>query len=238
MSEDKFYDKAKDFVLVSNTAKENFTLNEYKEKVAATQTDKDGQLIYLYTNDAEKQDAFIQSAGKKGYDILLMNSPIDNHFISQLEQKLDKTSLKRVDADVADKLIKKDDAPEHVLTEEQSTKIKDIFDKAINKPAYKVQLESLSPDELPVTVTLDEFMRRMKDMAAMGGGMGFYGNMPDNYKVTVNGNHKLIARILEGGDEAVQAQLAKQAFDLALLSQGLLTGAELTEFVNRSVSLI
>jgi molecular chaperone HtpG len=167
-----------------------------------------------------------------------MNSPIDNHFISQLEQKLEKTSLKRVDANVADKLIQKEDAPEHVLTEEQSTKIKEIFDKAINKPAYKVELESLSPDELPVTVTMDEFMRRMKDMAAMGGGMGFYGNMPDNYKVIVNGNHKLISRILEGEDEGVQAQLAKQAFDLALLSQGLLTGAELTEFVNRSVSLI
>jgi molecular chaperone HtpG len=238
VSEDKFYDKAKDFVLVTNTAKENFTLTEYKDKVEGTQTDKDGQLVYIYTNDAEKQDAFIQSANKKGYDVLVMNSPIDNHFISQLEQKLEKTSLKRVDADVADKLIKKDDAPEHILTEEQSTKIKEIFDKAINKPAYKVQLESLNPDELPVTVTLDEFMRRMKDMAAMGGGMGFYGNMPDNYKVTVNGNHKLISRILEGEDETVQAQLAKQAFDLALLSQGLLTGAELTEFVNRSVSLI
>jgi molecular chaperone HtpG len=238
VSEDKFYDKAKDFVLVTNTAKENFTLTEYKEKVENIQTDKDGQLIYIYTNDAEKQDAFIQSANKKGYDVLVMNSPIDNHFISQLEQKLEKTSLKRVDADVADKLIKKDDALEHVLTEEQSTKIKEIFDKAINKPAYKVQLESLNPDELPVTVTMDEFMRRMKDMAAMGGGMGFYGNMPDNYKVIVNGNHKLISRILDNEDEGAQAQLAKQAFDLALLSQGLLTGAELTEFVNRSVSLI
>jgi molecular chaperone HtpG len=213
-------------------------LSEYKDKVEATQTDKDGQLVYIYTNDPEKQDAFIQSAGKKGYDVLVMNSPIDNHFISQLEQKLEKTSLKRVDADVADKLIKKDDAPEHVLTEEQSSKIKEIFDKAINKPAYKVELESLSPDELPVTVTLDEFMRRMKDMAAMGGGMGFYGKMPDNYKVTVNGNHKLISKILADDNADAQAQLAKQAFDLALLSQGLLTGPELTEFVNRSVSLI
>jgi molecular chaperone HtpG len=238
VSEDKFYDKAKDFVLVTNTKKENFTLPEYKDKVEATQTDKDGRLVYLYTNDPEKQDSFIQSANKKSYDVLLMNSPIDNHFISQLEQKLEKTSLKRVDADVADKLIKKDDGLEHVLTEEQSTKIKEIFDKAINKPAYKVELESLSPEELPVTVTMDEFMRRMKDMAAMGGGMGFYGNMPDNYKVVVNGNHKLIARILEDENTDVQAQLAKQAFDLALLSQGLLTGAELTEFVNRSVSLI
>jgi len=238
ISEDKFYDKAKDFTLLTNTAKENFTLTEYKDKVEDTQTDKDGQLIYLYTNDPSKQDSFIQSANKKGYDVLLMDSPIDSHFISHLEQKLEKTQLKRVDADVADKLIKKDDAPETVLTEEQTTKVKSIFDKAINKPAYKVEVESLHPEELPVTVTMDEFMRRMKDMAAMGGGMGFYGNMPDNYKVVVNGNHKLVSRILQDENEDVQSQLAKQAFDLALLSQGLLTGAELTEFVNRSVNLI
>jgi len=238
VSEDKFYDKGKDFVLLTNTKKENFTLEEYKDKVAPEQTDKDGQLVYIYTNDPDKQDAFIQSANKKGYDILLMNSPIDNHFIGHLEQKLEKTSFKRVDADVADKLIRKEDAPEHVLTEEEKTKVKGIFDKAINKPAYKVELESLNADELPVTVTMDEFMRRMKEMAAMGGGMGFYGSMPDNYKVIVNGNHRLITRILQEPNEEVQAQLSKQAFDLALLSQGLLTGAELTEFVNRSVNLI
>ncbi len=238
ITEEKFYDKAKDFVLLTSTTKENFTLEEYKEKVAPVQTDKDDRLVYIYTNDPSKQDAFIQSANKKGYDVLLMDTPIDTHFISQLEQKLEKTSLKRVDADVADKLINKGEAPESVLTEEQVTKVKSIFDKAINKPAFKVELESLNPDELPVTVTMDEFMRRMKDMAAMGGGMGFYGNMPDNYKVVVNGNHKLISRILGDENEEVQAQLAKQAFDLALLSQGLLKGAELTEFVNRSVNLI
>ena len=238
ISEDKFYDKAKDFVLLTNTTKQNFTLEEYKEKVEPVQTDKDGRLVYIYTNDPSKQDAFIQSANKKGYDVLLMDSPIDTHFISQLEQKLEKTSLKRVDADVADKLIAKDENPESVLTEEQITKVKAIFDKAINKPAYKVELESLNPDELPVTVTMDEFMRRMKDMAAMGGGMSFYGSMPDNYKVVVNGNHKLISRILQDDNEDAQATLAKQAFDLALLSQGLLKGADLTEFVNRSVNLI
>ncbi len=237
VSEEKFYDKAKDFALLTNTEKKNFTLEEYKEKVAPIQTDKDGQLVYIYTNDPERQDGFIQSANKKGYDVLLMNSPIDNHFVSSLEQKLEKTSLKRVDSDVADKLIKKEDAPAHILTEEQSAQVKTIFDKAINKPAYKVELESLNPDELPVTVTMDEFMRRMKEMAAMGGGMGFYGNMPDNYKVVVNANHKLVSKILTA-DEETGSQLAKQAFDLALLSQGLLTGAELTEFVNRSVNLI
>ncbi len=238
VSDDKFYEKAKDFVLLTNTKKENFTLSEYKEKVAPEQTDKDNNLVYIYTNDLAKQDAFIQSANKKGYDVLLMNSPIDNHFIGHLENKQEKTSFKRVDADVADKLIKKDDAPAHVLTEEQSTKAKAIFEKAINKPAYKVELESLNPDELPVTVTMDEFMRRMKEMAAMGGGMSFYGSMPDNYKVVINANHPLISRILNEAEEDVQTKLSKQAFDLALLSQGLLTGAELTEFVNRSVNLI
>src|SRR6201999_2436598 len=136
ISEEKFYDKAREFVLLTNTAKENFTLDEYKAKVEALQTDKDGRVVYIYTNDPKKQDAFIQSANKKGYDVLLMDSPIDNHFISHIEHKLEKTSLKRVDADVADKLINKDEAPESVLTEEQITKVNSIFDKAINKPAY------------------------------------------------------------------------------------------------------
>jgi len=238
ISEDKFYDKAKDFALLTNTTNEFFTLDEYREKVKTTQTNKDDTVVYLYTNDPAKQDTFIQSANKKGYDVLLMNSPIDNHFVSQLEQKLDKTSVKRVDADVIDKLINKADTPAHALTEEQSTKVKGIFEKAITKPNMKVEIESLSPDELPVTVTMDEFMRRMKDMAAMGGGMSFYGSLPDNYKVSINGNHKLISRILNDENEEEQTALARQAFDLALLSQGMLTGAELTDFVNRSVNLI
>ena len=233
ISEEKFYDKGKDFVLLNNTKSENFTLDEYKEKVKSIQTDKDDSLVYLYATDADKQDTFI-----KGYDVLLMNSPIDTHFISQLEQKLEKTSLKRVDADVADKIISKEDTTVHVLNDDEKVKVKSIFEKAIIKPNMRVEVESLNPDELPVIVTMDEFMRRMKDMSKMGGGMGFYGNLPDNYNVAINGNHKLIGKILQSSDEAEQLQLAKQAFDLALLSQGMLTGAELTEFVNRSVSLI
>jgi molecular chaperone HtpG len=168
----------------------------------------------------------------------LMDGPLDNHLISQLEQKNEKLSLKRVDADVVDKLIQKDDQPAHILTEEQTAKVKEIFEKAISKPTMQVSVESLSSDELPVTVTIDEFMRRMKDMAAMGGGMNFYGAMPERYNVAINGNHKLISRILETTDEAKQLQLAKQSFDIALLSQGLLKGAELTEFLNRSINMI
>jgi len=238
VSEDKFYDKAKDFALLTNTKQEHFTLEEYRERVAGFQTDKNGQVVYIYANDPDKQDSFIQSANKKDYDVLLMNSPIDNHFVSMLEQKLEKTLLRRVDSGVASKLIEKEESIESVLTDDQSKKVAEIFDKAINKPGYTVEIVGLNPEELPVTVTMDEFMRRMKDMAAMGGGMSFYGSMPDSYKVAINGNHKLINKILSTEDDAAQSTLAKQAVDLALLSQGMLTGAELTAFVNRSVELI
>ncbi|MEH3114082.1 molecular chaperone HtpG [Pedobacter terrae] len=237
ISEEKFYDKAKDFALVGNTKNELYTLPEYKDKVTALQTDKNGNVVYLYTNDAAKQDAFIQSANKKDYDVLVLDSPIDNHFINQLEQKLEKTSIKRVDSSVVDKLIEKDEQNEHVLSEDQVKEVTAIFEKAITKPGLHVEVVALHPDELPVTITMDEFMRRMKDMAAMGGGMNFYGQMPDNYKVAINGNHKLVGKILNAEGEE-QQNLAKQAVDLALLAQGMLTGADLTAFVSRSVELI
>ncbi len=205
ISEEKFYEKGKDFALLTNTKKEYYTLNEYREKVQALQTDKDGQVVYIYTNDPAKQDSFIQSANRKGYDVLLMNSPIDNHFIHNLESKLEKTQLKRVDADVVDKLISKEEKIESVLSEAESKDVKEIFEKAIHNANMKVEIEGLSPEELPVTVTMDEFMRRMKDMSAMGGGMSFYGAIPDNYKVAINGNHKLISKILKAGkDQQIQ----------------------------------
>src|SRR5687767_12872160 len=162
ISEDKFYEKAKEFALVSNTKNEYFTLDEYNEKVKAVQTNKDGTVVYLYTHDPSKQDAYVQAANRKEYDVLVMNSPIDNHFIQQLETKLEKTSLKRVDADVMDKLITKEESLSHVLTEEETGKVKELFEKAINKPEMKVEVEALSQDELPVTVTMEEWMRRMK----------------------------------------------------------------------------
>ena len=237
ISEEKFYEKAKDFALLTNTQKEHFTLEEYKEKVSALQTDKNSNVVYLYTTDPDKQDGFIQAANKKEYDVLVMNSPIDNHFVSSLEQKLEKTQLKRVDSSVVNQLIEKDEKLEAVLSEEQQKTVKEVFEKAINKAGYTVEITALNPDDAPVTITMDEFMRRMKDMAKMGGGMSFYGSMPDSYKVAINGNHKLMSKILSAGEEE-QSKFAKQAVDLALLSQGMLTGAELTEFVNRSVELI
>jgi molecular chaperone HtpG len=240
ISEEKFYEKAKDFALLTNTKDEFYTLEEYTEKVKPLQTDKDGSVVYLYTIDAARQDAYIQTAQKRSYDVLVMNSPIDTHFISHLEHKLEKTHLKRVDADVIDKLIPKDEKLEHVLTEDETKKVKEVFQKAISKPGMEVEVEALSPEEMPVTITMEEWMRRMKDMARMGGngGMNFYGSLPDTYKVAVNGNHKLVSRIVKSESEEEQLALARQAFDLALLSQGMLTGADLTAFVNRSVHLI
>ncbi|MEJ8843107.1 molecular chaperone HtpG [Lacibacter sp. H375] len=239
ISDEKFYEKAKDFLLLTNTNNEHYTLEEYAAKVKDFQTDKDGKLVYLYTIDAEHQHSFVQAAQKKNYDVLLMNSPIDTHFIQHLEMKLDKTSMKRVDADVPDKLIVKEDAPQHQLTEEERNKVKAVFEKAINNAHMKVELESLPAEAMPVTITMEEWMRRMKDMSKLGGDgmMGFYGNMPDSYNVSINANHKLINKLLNA-DEAQQTSIAKQAFDLALLAQGLLKGAELTAFVERNVEVI
>lgn len=238
LSDDKFADKANDFCLVENTDNETYTLKEYAEKVKDIQQDKDGNVVYLYTNDTAQQDSYIGTAKDRGYDVLVMDSPIDSHFVGYLEQKTEKTQLKRVDADVIDKLIPRTDNKPLQLSEEESKTVVALFEKAISRNDMKVEVEALDEQELPVTVTIDEFMRRMKDMAQTGGGMSFYGTMPDNYKVTVNGNHPLIKRVLSSENEDEQQQLAKQAFDLALLSRGLLTGNELTSFVKRSVNLI
>jgi molecular chaperone HtpG len=238
ITEEKFYEKAKDFALLTNTKNEHFTLEEYGAKVKDFQTNKNNTTVYLYTVDAERQHSYIQTAGKREYDVLVMDMPLDNHFMQQLEMKLEKVSFKRVDADVIDKLIEKEDAQKHQLTEDESKKLKDIFEKAISNPTMKVEVESLSAEELPVTITMEEWMRRMKDMARMGGGgMSFYGTLPDSYKVAVNGNHKLVSKLLQL-DEAGATQLAKQVFDLALLSQGMLKGADLTAFVERSVKVV
>ncbi len=238
ISEEKFYEKGKDFALLKNTGNEYFTLDEYQAKVKPVQTDKNEQTVFLYATDLNKQDGFIQSANKKGYDVLVMDSPIDSHFIQNLESKLEKTQLKRVDADVAEKLIQKDETYANLLTEEQSKSVKEVFEKAIANTNYTVEVEGLSPEELPVTITMEEFMRRMKDMAQTGGGMGFYVSLPDHYKVAINGNHPVVDKVLKAESEEEKTRIAKQAFDLALLSQGLLTGKDLTAFVKRSVELM
>jgi molecular chaperone HtpG len=239
ISEEKFYEKGKDFALLKNTNGEFFTIEEYQSKVKPVQTDKNEQTIILYSTDVNKQDGFIQSANKKDYDVLVMDSPIDSHFIQNLESKLEKTQLKRVDADVAEKLIQKEEGYANLLTEEQSKTVKEIFEKAINSKTYSVEVEGLNPEEMPVTITMEEFMRRMKEMAQTGGGaMSFYGSLPDAYKVAINGNHPMVDKILKSESEEEKTKLAKQSFDLALLAQGLLTGKDLTAFVKRSVEML
>jgi molecular chaperone HtpG len=239
ISDEKFYERAKDFSLFKNTEAKYFTAEEYKEKVSATQTDKDGNVVYLYASDTGKQDSFIQAAKNKAYDVLVLNGPLDNHYINTLEQKLEKVQIKRVDSDTADKLIDKDEKIESVLNDTEKEQVKTVFTKAINNTNMNVTVESLAPDELPVVITMSEFMRRMKDMAKMGGGgYAFMGSMPDQYAVAINGNHGIIQKILKAESDEQKATLAKQAFDLGLLSQNMLTGADLTNFIKRSVNLV
>jgi len=240
ISDEKFYDRAKDFTLLKNVDKKYFTLDEYKEKVGPNQTDKEKNIVYIYTTDADKQDSFIQAAKNKSYDVLLLDGVLDNHFINTLEQKFEKTRIKRVDSETTDKLIDQDLKLESVLSKEEQEKIKTIFEKAINNKNMAVAVESLSPSDLPVVITISEWMRRMKDMAKMGGGggMSFMGTMPDSYNVAINGNHPIAQRVLKAETEDVQIKLAKQAFDLGLLSQNMLTGADLTNFIKRSIELV
>ena len=238
ISDEKFYDRAKDFALLKNVEGNYFTFDEYKEKVKASQTDKDSNVVFLYASDAGKQDSFIQAAKTKSYDVLLLDGILDNHFINTLEQKLEKVQIKRVDSETADKLIDKDEKMESVLSDEEKEQVKGVFEKAIANKNMTVTVESLSPEDLPVVITMSEFMRRMKDMSKMGGGgYSFMGTMPDNYNVAINGNHTIVQKILKAEEEQ-KTKLAKQAYDLALLSQNMLTGADLTNFIKRSVELV
>ncbi len=236
LSDDKFWERAKNFVLLKGTDNSYSTIDEYREKTQANQTDKSDTLIWLYTTDRKQQDAYIGSATRRGYDVLLMDNVIDAHFINALESKLDKVRLQRVDADTLDKLIDKDINNESVLSADDQTKVKELYEKTLDNKMLTVSVVSMPADELPVTITQPEFMRRMKDMSALSGEQSFYGNMPVMYNVAVNANHPLIGRLLAETDEAAQQALAKQTYDLALLAQNMLTGADLTAFVQRTVA--
>lgn len=236
LSDDKFWERAKNFVLLKGTDNSYSTIDEYREKTQANQTDKSDTLIWLYTTDRKQQDAYIGSATRRGYDVLLMDNVIDAHFINALESKLEKVRLQRVDADTLDKLIDKDINNESVLSTDDQTKVKELYEKTLDNKMLTVSVVSMPADELPVTITQPEFMRRMKDMSALSGEQSFYGNMPVMYNVAVNANHPLIGRLLAETDEAAQQALAKQTYDLALLAQNMLTGADLTAFVQRTVA--
>lgn len=240
MTEDKFFEKAKKFCLMENLEGELLTIEDYKSKISANQVDKNDNYVFLYTTDEGAQHTYIDAAKKKGYDVLRMDSMIDNHFISNVENKFEKVQWKRVDSDIADKLIETDDKKESVLSEDEQTKVVDLFKKALNNDKLELKVEALSEDELPVIITLPEFMRRMQEMAEMqGGGMNMFGGeMPGMQNITINGNHALVSRILKSENEEEANALARHAYDLAVLSQGKLKGSDLTNFINRSIKLV
>jgi molecular chaperone HtpG len=239
MSDEKFYEKAVKFALLKNTEGKFFTFEEFENKVKPLQTDKDKKLVYLYATNLAEQHVYIDAAKSRGYEVLLMDTMIDPHYINALESKLKDVSFVRVDADTVDKLIKKEENTVSKITEDQQKELQPIIEEAVTKDQFHVVFENLSETDSPMLITRPEFMRRMKDMNALGGGsMGFYGNMPDMYNLVVNSNHPLISRILTEEDKDKQKNLARQAADLALLSQGLQKGEKLTSFIKRSVELI
>lgn len=237
ITDEKFYEKAKNFILFKNVEGKYYTLEEYKTHIETLQKDKNDTLIYLYANDVNTQHVYIQSAKEKGYDILLMDGFLDTHFINMLEQKLEKSRFARVDSDIMDKLIEKEDSNISKLTDEEKKSLQEAFEKCTDKARFTVEIANLSESELPVLITQNEFMRRFKDMEKLSGQKGFYGSM-EHYNLVINGNHALASRILEEKDEEVKEKLIHQLVDLALLSQNILTGEKLSEFIRRSVDMI
>lgn len=238
LSEPKFYEKAGAFMLYPTVNDTFLTLDELKEKIKDVQTDKDGKLIVLYAANKDAQHQYIEAAAAKGYEVLLLDSPIVAHLIQKLEGDNENLSFVRVDADHIDNLIKKDDTVISKLSDEQQEKLKTVVEEIVPKPTYTVQLEAMDSTAAPFIITQPEFMRRMKEMSATGGGMFGMGSMPEMYNLVVNTNSDLAERILNTADNDAQSKLIKQALDLAKLSQNLLKGEELTAFVKRSFELI
>ncbi len=235
LSEPKFYEKAGDFVLYPTTDDKYFTLSELKENLKDNQTDKNGKLVVLYASNKDAQHSYIDIAKEKGYQVLLLDSPIVSHLIQKLEADNENLTFARVDADHIDKLIQKDDVQISKLSDEEQSNLKSVLEAIVPKSNYTVQLEPMDSNAAPFMITQPEFMRRMKEMSASGGGGMFgMGNFPDMYNLVVNSNSNLATTILQTEDKSAQELLVKQALDLAKISQGLLKGEELTAFVKRS----
>ncbi len=239
MTDDKFLDKAIKFFIMEDTNGKFYTADEYKTATETLQKNKEGKQIILYTTNPVQQDVFIQQALAKSYVVVKMETLVDAAFISNIEMKWQDTQFVRVDSDIADNLIDKSDVNESVLSKEDSEKLKTLFDKPLDGLQLNVEIKGLSPESVPVTATRPELMRRMKDMASAGGGMAaWYANMPDEVNLTINCNHPIFKSILAEADITKQEKLTKNLSDLALLSQGLLTGNNLTSFITRSVELM
>ena len=235
LSDEKFYKKAQKFALYQNVDGEFFTVDEYTEKIKALQTDKEGKTVVLYTSNKAQQHSYVAEAKKRGYDVLLLDSPIVSHLIQKLESELKDVSFVRVDSDTMDKLIKKDEEIPSVLSEDDEKTLKTSIEGVVAQEKFTVVFESMSPDASPFIITQSEFMRRMKEMSATGGGgmMGM-GNLPESYNMVVNGNHPLVSKILSEDNTEAKEGMIKQATDLALLAQNMLDGEELTNFIQRN----
>jgi len=239
LSEPKFYEKAGDFVLYPTVDDKYYTLAELKEVITTNQTDKNGKLVVLYASNKEAQHGYIEIAKEKGYQVLLLDSPIVSHLIQKLEGDNENLTFVRVDSDHIDKLIAKEENQISKLTEEEQGNLKSVVEEFVPKANYTVQLEPMDSAAAPFIITQPEFMRRMKEMSQTGGGGMFgMGNFPEMYNLVVNSNSDLATTILTTSDKSAQESLIKQALDLAKISQGLLKGEELTAFVKRSFELI
>lgn len=239
LTDEKFYERAEKFALYTNTEGEHFTFEEYKEKVGEVQKDKNDKINFLYAASAEGQHQFIKAAKERGYDVLILDGPLSSHLISKLESKHTDVQFKRVDADVIERLIEKEDEQPSKLSEDEQNQIKPVIESVVNKDKYTVTFASLSEKDAPMVITQAEFMRRMKEQQMVGGGgYQMFGEMPENYNLVVNSNHPVIAKILSETDEDKRKDMARQTADLARLAQGQLTGEELTTFIQRSVDLL
>jgi molecular chaperone HtpG len=303
ISEEKFYEKAEKFALLKNTESKYFTFDEYEKLIKENQTDKDKTLIYLYATDPQKQYSYIEAARNKGYDVLLLDGQLDTHFINHLEQKFKECRFTRVDSDVIDNLIRKEDKKDSRLSKVQQDDLVPVFKGQLpNNASFNVAFESLNEQDTPIQITQSEFMRRMKDMSQLGGGFNFYGDMPDSYNVVINSNHDLIIRIADEKEKKTKSaiqkiddkinpikankeeldnankgkkdeeisqadkdrikdledkiadlnskrektltefggkyKLVKQLIDIALLSNDMLKGEDLSKFVKRSIELL
>ncbi len=239
LTDEKFCERAMKFYLLKGVDGTYYNLDSYREKIKALQTDMDKIVCYLYAANAEEEHAYIEKAKEKGYDVLLMDSPLESHFINLLEQKIEKSRFVRVDSDTVEKLIPHDDSIPEKLTKDEKEKLQPIIEGEVDKQKFTVQLESLEESDAPMQVTQSEFMRRYREMAqTSGGGMGFYGELPESYNLVVNINHPLIGRVLNETDTEKQKELVHQLTDLALLGNGLLKGEALSRFLKRSVEMI
>lgn len=238
ISDEKFYERSNAFALFPTTENTFYTFAELKEKIAPLQTDKEGNLVVLYTSDEEEQHSYIQQAKARSYEVVKLDTMIDNHFIQQIEMKNEKPQFKRVDADIISNLIPKEESAASVLSKEQEEQLKTLFETTIEKNKADIELKALSPNDAPIVITRNEFMRRMAEMQKMGGGSPFmFGGMDEKINLVVNTNHPINSKLLEE-DAAIKEKHIKQLYDLALLSQNMLKGEALTNFVNRSFELI